>query len=201
MPRDDARAASASHHGARTAAPQRNNRPATVRLTKPSHKPAKASNNHAPIDAHSNAACAARVRGRAGTANSKKSSACPASKAKVHALVREHLVRRGGTATSGPTRCCSRGRACRLRTRGPVTKPTILRKTGILEALISFLYRPAIDDISLRGSHEGSKRGQSRYHHDKLAHSFASQVFWSTTKDCVNFAYPDYLANMRISTV
>jgi hypothetical protein len=169
------------------------------RGSKTSHKPAKAGNNT--INAHSNATCAAGVRGRTGTANSKKSSACPASKAKVHALVREHLVRRGGTATGGPTRCCSRGGACRLRTCGPVTKPTILRKTEILKALISFLYRPAIDDISLRCSHEGSKRAQSRYHHDKLAHGLTSQVFCLTTKDCVNFAYPDYLDNMRISTV
>jgi hypothetical protein len=39
MPRDNARALGATHHGARAAAPQRNNRPATARLTKTSHKP------------------------------------------------------------------------------------------------------------------------------------------------------------------
>jgi hypothetical protein len=170
MRRDDARAPWAPHHGARVAAPQRNNRPATARLTKTSHKPEKASHSRAPIGTHSNATCAARVTGRGWNGELKKMQRMP-SICEVHALVREHLVRRGGTATSGPTRCCCRGRACRLRTCGPVTKPTILRKTGILEALISFLYRPAIDDISLRCSHEGSKRGQSRYHHDKLAHS------------------------------
>jgi hypothetical protein len=141
------------------------------RLTKTSHKPAKASNNRAPIDAAFKRHVRCQGEGPGWNGELKKSPAHAPASAKVHALVREHLVRRGGTATSGPTRRCSRGRACRLRTRGPVTKPTILRKTRIFEALISFLYRPAVDDISLRCSHEGSKRGQSCYHHEKLAHS------------------------------
>ena len=69
------------------------------------------------------------------------------------------------TATSG-RRCCSR-----LRTLGPVAKPTILGITGgMFEALLSVLHRSSMDGVSLCCSHEGSKSGQGRSRHHKLAH-------------------------------
>jgi hypothetical protein len=40
-----------------------------------------------------------------------------------------------------------------MRTRAPVTKPSIMGKTGIPEALISVLYRPSVEGVSLCCSH------------------------------------------------
>ena len=75
------------------------------------------------------------------------------------------------TATSRSRYCSCRTCACRLRTRAPVTKPTIMANTrGVLEALISVPHRPSLDGVSLRCSYHGSKRGEGHYRHHKLAH-------------------------------
>jgi hypothetical protein len=129
----------------------------------------------------------------------------PTGKETFHAPEREPLPRRSATATRGP-RCCSGSCACacRLGTRGPVTKPSIVRPAGgILEALISVLYRPSMEGVSLCCSHHGSKRGQGRYRHHKLAHCSLPLKFSGdeTTLDCINFALIRYFYNMSMSTV
>jgi hypothetical protein len=111
------------------------------------------------------------------------------------------LPRRSWTAASGP-RCCSCACACRLRTLGPVTKPSIDRPTGgILEALISLPNWPSMVGISLCCSHHGSKRGEGRYRHHKLAHCSLPLIFSSdaTISGCINFTSISYFYDMPTS--
>jgi hypothetical protein len=73
----------------------------------------------------------------------------------------------------GGHRTCPRARC--LRTCVPVTKPTILGKAVILEALSSVLYRPSMDSVSLGCSHHCSKGAQGHYcHYTDVAQLFES---------------------------
>jgi hypothetical protein len=78
-------------------------------------------------------------------------------------------MRRCGCPRRQRTRRCPY--AGRLRTGTPGTKPAILVAAGrILEALISVLRRPSVENLSLGCGHHGSKRRESRHCHHELTH-------------------------------